>query len=94
MKVKLKLYQTHAVYMHAYVDTSADVNLMPQDMYMKLYNDDKLKHLKPSDNKLGVWGDDQIYTKKPVEVTFYVADKSGKTLFSCATSLKLDLIKL
>ena len=33
-------------------------------------------------------------TKKPVKVTFYVADKSGSTLLSCATSLKLDLIKL
>ena len=28
-----------------------------------------------------------------VEVTFYVADKVGSTLLSCATSLKLDLIK-
>ena len=76
-------------------------------MYIKLFNDDKLKHLKPSDIKLGVWGDDQIAllgkcniylvhpdTKKPVKVTFYVADKSGSTLLSCATSLKLDLIKL
>ena len=33
-------------------------------------------------------------TKKVVEVTFYVTDKSGSTLLSCATSLKLDLIKL
>ena len=33
-------------------------------------------------------------TKKSVEVTFYIADKSGSTLLSCATSLKLDLIKL
>ena len=40
--------------MHAYVDTVADVNLMPQDMYINLYNDDKLKHLKPSDIKLGI----------------------------------------
>ena len=76
-------------------------------MYIKLYNDDKLKHLKPSDIKLGVWGDDQIAllgkckiylvhpdTKKAVEVTFYVTDKSGSTLLSCPTSLKLDLIKL
>ena len=60
----------------------------------------------PSDIKLGVWGDDQIAllgkcniylvhpdTKKVVEVAFYVADKSGSTLLSCATSLKLDLIK-
>ena len=31
---------------------------------------------------------------KAVEVTIYVADKSGSTLLSCATSLKLDLIKL
>ena len=60
VKVKLKPYHTHAVYMHAYVDTGAEVNLMPRDMYIKLYNDDKLKHLKPSDIKLGVWGDDQI----------------------------------
>ena len=107
VKVKLKPYHTHAMYMHAYVNTRADVNLMLWDMYIKLYNDDKLKHLKPSDIKLGVWGDDQsallskcnIYlvhpdTKKPVKVTFYVADKSGSTLLSCATSLKLDLIKL
>ena len=107
VKVKLKPYHTHAVYMHAYVDTGAGVNLMPWDMYIKLYNDDKLKHLKPSDIKLGVWGDDQISllgkcniylvhpdTKKMVEVTFYVTDKSGSTLLSCATSLKLDLIKL
>ena len=95
------------MYMHAYVDTGADVNLMPQDMYIKLFNEDKLKHLKPSDIKLGVRGDDQIAllskcniylvhpdTKKPVKVTFYIADKSGSRLLSCATSLKLDLIKL
>ena len=107
VKVKLKPYYTHAVYMHAYVDTGADVNLMPWDVYIKLFNDDKLKHLKPSDIKLGAWGDDQITilgkcniylvhldTKKQVEVTFYVTDKSGSTLLSCATSLKLDLIKL
>ena len=56
MKVKLKPYHTHAVYMHAYVDTGADVNLMSRDVYIKLFNDDKLKHLKPSDIKLGVWG--------------------------------------
>ena len=107
MKVKLKPYHTHAVYMHAYVTTGADVDLMPQGMYIKLYNDDNLKHLNPSDIKLGVWGNDQIAlfgksniylvhpdTKKAVEVIFYVADKSGSTLLSCATTLKLDLIKL
>ena len=93
--------------MHAYIDTGADINLMPRDMYMKLYNDANLKHLQPSDIKLGVWGDDQIAllgkcniylvhpdTKKSIEVTFYVADKSGSNLLSCATSLMLDLIKL
>ena len=46
VKVKLKPYHSHAVYMHAYVDTGVDVNLMPQDMYIKLYNDDNLKHLR------------------------------------------------
>ena len=107
MKVKLKPHHTHAVYMHAYVDTGADVNLMPRDMYIKLYNDANLKHLQPSDIKLGVWGDDQIAllgkcnihlvhpdTKKSIEVTFCVTDKSGSTLLSCTTSLMLDLIKL
>ena len=34
VKVKLKLYHAHTVYMHAYVDTGADVNLMPQDIYI------------------------------------------------------------
>ena len=29
VKVKLKPYHIHAVYMHAYVNTGADVNLMP-----------------------------------------------------------------
>ena len=107
VKVKLKPHHTHAVYMHAYVDTGADINLMPRDMYIKLYNDANLKHLQPSDIKLGVWDNDQIAllgkcniylvhpdTKKSIEVTFYVTDKSGSTLLSCATSLMLDLIKL
>ena len=93
--------------MDAYVDTSADVNLILKNRYVKLHNDGRLRHIMPSDIKLGVWGDDQIALlgkcniylvhpdkKKPVKVTFYVADKSGSTLLSCATSLKLDLIKL
>ena len=90
--------------MDAYVDTGADVNLISKNSYVKLHNDDRLRHIMPSDIKLGVRGDDQIAlqviylvhpdTKKPVEVTFYVADKSGSTLLSCAMSLKLDLIKL
>ena len=80
---------------------------MPRDMDIKLYNDANLKHLQPSDIKLAVWGDDQIAllgkcnvylvhpdTKKSIEVTFYVTDKSGSMLLSCATSLMLDLIKL
>ena len=102
MKVKLKPHHTHAVYMHAYVDTGADVNLMPRDIYIKLYNGTNLKHLQPSDIKLGVWGDDQIAllgkcnvylvhpdSKKSIEATFYVTDKSGSTLLSYATSLML-----
>ena len=42
--------------MHAYIDTGADINLMPRDMYIKLYNDANLKHLQPSNIKLGVFG--------------------------------------
>ena len=107
VEVKFSPYDTNSVYMDAYVDTGADVNLISKDRYVKLHNDDRLRHIMPSDIKLGVWGDDQIAllskcniylvhpdTKKPVKVTFYVADKSGSTLLSCATSLKLDLIKL
>ena len=68
--------------MDAYVDTGADVNLISKNRYVKLHNDDRLRHM-PSDIKLGVWGDDQIAllgkcniylvhpdTKKMVEVTF------------------------
>ena len=107
VEVKFSPYDTNSVYMDAYVDTSADVNLISKNRYVKLHNDDRLRHIMPSDIKLGVWDDDQIAllgkcniylvhpdTKKPVKVTFYVADKTGSTLLSCATSLKLDLIKL
>ena len=107
VEVKFIPYDTNSVHMDAYVDTSADVNLILRNRYVKLHNDDRLRHIMPSDIKLGVWGDDQIalpgkcniylvhpYTKKPVEVIFYVTDKSGSTLLSCATSLKLDLINL
>ena len=91
--------------MHAYVDTGADINLMPRDMYIELYNDANLKHLQPSDIKLGVWGDDQIAllvkcnvylvhpdTKKSIEVTFHVTDKSGSTpaFMCCITDVGRD----
>ena len=79
-----------------------------KDRYMSNYTMMiELRHIMPSDIKLGVWDDDQIAllgkcniylvhpdTKEPVKVTSYVADESGSTLLSCATSLKLDLIKL
>ena len=107
VEVKFSPYDTNSVYMDAYVGTGADVNLILKNRYVKIHNDDRLRHIMPSDIKLGVWGDDQIAllsncniylvhpdTKKPVQVTFYVADKSGSTLLSCATSLKLDLIKV
>ena len=107
VEVKFSPYDTNSVYMDAYFDTGVDVNLISKDRYVKLHNDDRLRHIMPSDIKLGVWGDDQIAllgkcniyllhlgTKKPVQVTFYVTDKSGSTLLSCATSLKLGLIKL
>ena len=107
VEVKFSPYDANSIYMDAYVDTGADVNLISKNRYVKLHNDDRLRHIMPSDIKLGVWGDDQIAllgkcniylvhpdTKKPVKVTFYVMDKSGSTLLSCATSLKLDLIKL
>ena len=107
VEVKFSPYDTNSVYMDAYVDTGADVNLILKNRYVKLHNDDRLRHIMPSDIKLGVWGDDQIAvlskcniylvhpdTKKPVEVTFYITGKSGSTLLSYATSLKSDLIKL
>ena len=107
VEVKFSPYDTNSVYVDAYVDTGADVNLISKNRYVKIDNDDRLRHIMLSDIKLGVWGDDQIAllgkcniylvhpdTKKPVKVTFYVADKSGSTLLSCATSLKLDLIKV
>ena len=85
VEVKFSPYDTNSVYMDAYVDTGADVNLILKNRYVKLHNDDRLRHIMPSDIKLGVWGDDQIAllskcniylvhpdTKKPVKMTFYV----------------------
>ena len=41
------------------VDTGEDVNLMSRYRYVMLYNDERLKCIKLSDIKLGVWGDNQ-----------------------------------
>ena len=60
VEVKFSPYDTNSVYMDAYVDTSADVSLILKNRYVKLHNVDRLRHIMPSDIKLGVWGDDQI----------------------------------
>ena len=61
VEVKFSPYDTNSVYMDAYVDIGADVNLISKKKrYVKLHNDDRLRYIMPSDIKLGVWGDDQI----------------------------------
>ena len=54
VEAKFSPYDTNSVYMDAYVDTSVDVNLILKNRYLKLHNDDRLRHIMPSDIKLGV----------------------------------------
>ena len=58
VEVKFSPYDTNSVYMDAFVDTGTDVYLTLKNRYLKLHNDDRLRHIMPSDIKLGVWGDD------------------------------------
>ena len=79
---------------------------MPKSVYQMMFNDPDVKHLADNDISLEVYTDHQVNilgkcqfyvlhpdSKKPLEVTFYVASNEGSVLLSCTTLLALDLIQ-
>ena len=103
---RLKPHYTRDLYLRARLDTCADVNLMPVSMYQLVFNDTKMQKLAPSNLQVGTYTTDTVKivgsctfylvhpdTKKPIEVTFYVAMNDGSVLLSCTTTLLLGLIQ-
>ena len=103
---QIKQHQSHHKYLRVHLDTCADVNIMPKSVYQMMFNDTDVKHLADNDISLEVYTDHQVNilgkcqfyvlhpdSKKPLEVTFYVASNEGSVLLSCTTLLALDLIQ-
>ena len=103
---RIKQCQSHHKYLRVWLDTCADVNIMPRSVYQMMFSDLEVKQLAPNDISLGVYTDHQVHilgkcnfymlhpdTKKPHAVTFYVASNEGSVLLSCTTLLALELIQ-
>ena len=82
---RIKEHQSHHKYLRVWLDTCADVNIMPRSVYQMMFNDPEVKQLVPNDISLGVYTDHQVHilgkcnfymlhpdTKKSHAVTFYV----------------------
>ena len=102
----LKQHHTRNQYLRARIDTGAEVNLMPVNVYRLIYHDQDLKKLTTCKLKIGTYTMDTIKiigtttlyllhpdSKKLVEMTFYIASNEGSILLSCSTSLTLGLIQ-
>ena len=79
---------------------------MPASVYKLVFQDPNMKKLEPSSLEIGTYTTDTVKivgscvfylihldTKKLMEVTFYVAMNDRSVLFSCKTTLMLDLIQ-
>ena len=79
---------------------------MPVSVYRLIYHDHDLKKLTSCRLKIGTHTTDTIKiigtiiiylihpdSKKPTEITFYIASNKGSVLLSCNTSLALGLIQ-
>ena len=92
---RLKPYHTRNQYLRAWIDTGAEVNLMPVSVYRLIYQDKDLKKLTPCNLKIGTYmadtiriiGTTTIYlihpdSKQPTKMTFHVASNKGSVLLS------------
>ena len=106
MAYRLKLHHTRNLYLRAWLDTFADVNLMPASMYQLVFNNTKMQKLDPNNLQVGTYttytlkivGTCTFYhvhtdTKKLIEVTFYVVMNDESVLLSFKTTLLLGLIQ-
>ena len=106
LEYRLQLHHHRNLYLRAWLDTCADVNLMPASMYQLVFKDPKMQKLTPSNLQVGTYTTDsvkiigscQFYlvhldTKNLLETIFYVAMNDGSVLLSCKTTLLLGLIQ-
>ena len=102
---KLKPHYTRNKYLQAWIDTGAEVNLMPVSVYKLIYQDNNLRKLSPCNLKIGTYTADTINiigtmviylihpdSKQPTETTFHIASSKGSVLLSCNALLQLSLI--
>ena len=103
---KLKLHHKRNQYLRARLNTCANVNIMPINVYKLLFQDPDLKKLSPSKLDIGTYTTDAVKlvgscvfyfihqdTKHLQAVTFYVANSNCSMLLSCMTMLALGLIQ-
>ena len=102
----LQMHHRQNQYLHARLDTCADVNLMPVAVYQLTFKDPSLKKLIPSTLEIETYMNDvvkiigscQFYllhpeNKKLIKVIFFVAKENGSVLLSCRMTMALGLIK-
>ena len=106
LEFKVKPHKRKTMFLHARVDTCADVNLMSVSIYKKLFKVEDCTQIAPSNLQLATYtnkkvkiiGSCNLYIIHPdtrclEETWFYVAGNEGSILISCTTSLALSLIK-
>ena len=92
--------------LRAWIDTCANVNILPISVYKVLYKDPDCVMLAPSNKhgiamytteKINVLGSCDLFVVHPErrclkEVTFKMVNHEGSVIVSCASSLELGLI--
>ena len=102
----LKPHHTRNMYLWAWLDTCADMNIMPASVYQLVFKDPEMRKNKPCKMQISTYTADTVKiiwsctfgivhpdTKKLVPVTFYVANNDGSILLSCKMTLALHLIQ-
>ena len=92
---RLQPYHKHSKYLCVQLDTFADVNLMPENVFKLVFNDPQTSKLAKNDTDLTVYtrhsanltGKCTFYMlskgmKQPVKVDFYIAKEEGSVLLS------------
>ena len=90
------------MYLQAWLDTCANVNILPTSVYQLLFKDQEMKKIKPCKMQISTYTADtvkiiascifdvvQLDTKTLVPVTCYIAKNDGSVLLSCKTTLAL-----
>ena len=107
LEIKLKPHKYKTKFLRARIDTCANVNVIPINLYKLLYKDPDCVKLAPSSKngistyateKIPVLGSSDLFVVHPdtrslKKVTFQLVNHEGSVIVSCATSLDLELIQ-